>query len=302
MKHLVIFFSLAVAANAWSKQLSKQEYINQWKNVAQNNMAEYKIPASIILAQGILESSFGNSDLARKANNHFGIKCHSTWSGERFYQDDDAKNECFRSYPNASESYKDHALFLTSRSRYSSLFSLDIKDYKAWAHGLKKAGYATHPEYASKLIRVIEENNLDQFDRVDFSNPTVEPVSQSNPVLLAVPNRPVNVSSVNNVQCVTAQKGETLYKIAKATGVSLSQLYKYNDFAEGQEAIQEGDIIYLQPKRFGASGKKFHTVAQQNMTLRKISQIEGVRLKSLLRKNSNLDADSELDIKTKVKL
>ncbi len=300
---LLILFSLLCFV-VFGNQITRVQYIEQWKSVAQNNMTEFKIPASIILAQGILESGSGNSDLARKANNHFGIKCHSSWTGATFFKDDDAKNECFRSYPNAVDSYMDHALFLKNGKRYESLFSLDPTDYKAWAHGLKKAGYATHPEYAEKLIRVIEENELHRFDK-----------EHELPIAGLKPNRqgntqtPVNIeysafttTTVNKVNCVVVQPGTTLYRISKETGVSLRQLYKYNDFEEGKEALVPGEIIYLQPKRFKSSYKKVVTVQSKETTLRQISQQEGVKLKVLMRKNDIDNPDEALPVKSKIKL
>ena len=145
-------------------KISVEDYILNYKDVAIDKMRVYGIPASITLAQGILESGSGNSELARKANNHFGIKCHKDWKGKTFHMDDDAKNECFRKYKSPDESYRDHSLFLTTRDRYADLFELDITDYRGWARGLKKAGYATNPKYPQLLIKIIEENRLYEFD------------------------------------------------------------------------------------------------------------------------------------------
>ena len=316
MKALVTIGISALVFGAFANQITRTQYIDTWKEVAQGNMTEYNIPASIILAQGILESGFGNSDLARKANNHFGIKCHNTWTGERFYKDDDAKNECFRSYNHAMDSYRDHALFLTTRDRYKSLFALDVTDYKSWAHGLKKAGYATNPEYAQKLIRVIEENQLYKYDQLgQFSAPSMTPTAPSKPAPKA--NKPTSkandsstetitigalrTSTVNKVQCVVVQPGQTLYRISKETGVSLRQLYKYNDFEEGREVLTAGEVVYLQPKRMKSSDKKT-VVSSDNQTLRQISQENGVRLKSLMRKNNLDNPDQVLKAKTKIRL
>jgi flagellum-specific peptidoglycan hydrolase FlgJ len=145
-----------------ARRYSTEEYIATYKGIAVSNMRRYGIPACIILAQGILESSNGNSDLARYANNHFGIKCTSEWTGKTYFHDDDKKNECFRYYPNAEVSYQDHAAFL-KRPRYASLFNLHKNDYKGWAYGLKKAGYATNPQYPQLLISLIEKYNLEQY-------------------------------------------------------------------------------------------------------------------------------------------
>jgi len=304
MKIATTLVGLVLTTLIWANQISRTQYIDQWKDIAQSNMQEFKIPASIILAQGILESSFGNSDLAQKANNHFGIKCHSTWSGDKFFKDDDAKDECFRSYNHALESYRDHGIFLTSGKRYAALFTFDITDYKAWAHGLKKAGYATHPEYAQKLIRVIEENELYQFDNSNvITAVNVRPPAPQNSAQEEITiGASIQTTSVNHVQCVVVEKGQTLYKIAKATGVSLKQLYKYNDFADNQEIIFIGEVIYLQPKRNKSSEKKAIVVDNGKTTLRNISQSEGIKLKSLMRKNGIENPDAPLKINTKVKL
>jgi flagellum-specific peptidoglycan hydrolase FlgJ len=162
-KQVILSFLLAFALNTLAesdpnKRNTRAQYIAQWKDVAIDQMEKYGIPASITLAQAILESGDGNSELARGANNHFGIKCHG-WEGKKVYHDDDRRNECFRKYKNAHESFKDHSLFL-QRSRYQFLFDYNITDYKSWAKGLKKAGYATNPKYPALLIRLIEENRL----------------------------------------------------------------------------------------------------------------------------------------------
>ena len=151
---LLFIFPIVVFAQSLNKV---ELYIQKYKDLAVEHMVEYSIPASITLAQGILESGSGESDLAVESNNHFGIKCHRDWEGDRSYYDDDEENECFRKYKSASESYLDHSLFLKNKPRYSELFSLNITDYKGWAKGLKKAGYATDPNYANNLIRVIEK-------------------------------------------------------------------------------------------------------------------------------------------------
>ena len=159
------YFFLFVPFIFYSQNLNKVEiYINDYKDLAIEHMNIYGIPASIKLAQGILESGSGKSELAVNSNNHFGIKCHSNWEGERTYYDDDEKNECFRKYKLVKDSYIDHSLFLSNKGRYSSLFNLKITDYKGWAKGLKKAGYATDPEYANNLIRLIEKYYLFDFD------------------------------------------------------------------------------------------------------------------------------------------
>lgn len=300
----LILFSLFINLSfvVFANQISRNEYIEQWKPIAQSNMKEYGIPASIILAQGILESGYGNSDLARHANNHFGIKCHSTWTGAKHFKDDDKKDECFRSYDSAMDSYRDHALFLKNGKRYASLFALDQSDYKAWAHGLKNAGYATNPKYAQKLITVIEDNQLYQYDDLNGFNPgSIQAPKPNRPAKQIVASHTVQIRQVNKVQCVQVGAGETLYRIAKETGVSLRQLYKYNDFVPNQEVVSEGEFVYLQPKRFHVKGKKEYKVVG-SQTLREISQNQGVRLKSLMRKNNISDANAPLKNNSKIKL
>lgn len=286
MKAISVFvfagtFSLGLNA---SGNLSKKEYVSIYENVAIQQMNEYKIPASITIAQGILESASGNSPLAKKANNHFGIKCHSNWEGETFYMDDDSKNECFRSYKNAEESYIDHSLFLTSRKRYAALFALPIDDYKNWAYGLKSAGYATNPQYAEQLIQLIEELQLNKLDGSEIT-----PKSTLQPSLSDLYRK----THENRVDYVIAKRGDSFYQIAKKSGLTLSQLHAYNDFAPEKDVLNEGDIVYLEPKRIYAREKDF-IVLNRAMSLREISQTEAVKLKTLMKKNQSSSPDEQL--------
>ena len=168
MKLIVV--PLLIISLACFSQNTAQDYINKYKEIAVEEMNLFKIPASITLSQGILESSNGDSFLAKEANNHFGIKCHNSWEGDRVYYDDDEQDECFRKYSTAEDSYRDHSLFLSNSSRYSTLFDLPIKRYKLWARGLKKAGYATNPKYAALLIGIIRKYNLNKFDRLEHDS------------------------------------------------------------------------------------------------------------------------------------
>lgn len=167
IRYYITAILLVLSAGTFAQNLSRLQYINKYKDEAIRQMHKYKIPASITLAQACLESNDGNSTLARKANNHFGIKCHNGWKGKGFNHDDDQKGECFRRYKNAEDSFVDHSYFLISGNRYNSLFDLKITDYKAWAHGLKAAGYATNPKYAQLLIDIIEEYKLYRYDTQD---------------------------------------------------------------------------------------------------------------------------------------
>jgi LysM repeat protein len=269
-----------VTAQPAERRYSRGEYTERWKDEAINQMNTYGIPASITLAQAMLESGDGNSPLAKYANNHFGIKCHE-WTGETFIIDDDKKNECFRKYENAEESYTDHSLFLKNRDRYANLFTLSVTDYKGWAHGLKKAGYATNPQYAYLLIQLIEENNLSKYDKEPlFAHKAVK--ENKTPVIsVGYKKRDVKVHD-NNIRFIVAKNGDTPFKIAKEFEMGLWQIYKYNDLNKN-ETIKEGDIVYLQPKR--SKGKfEFHTV-EKGDTMKKISQMHGVKLGKLYKRN-----------------
>jgi flagellum-specific peptidoglycan hydrolase FlgJ len=202
------------------------EYIKSFKETAKTNMKEYGIPASIILAQGILESGSGNGTLSIKANNHFGIKCHSEWEGDRVYHDDDEKGECFRKYSQASESYRDHALFLTTRKRYNFLFELDQSDYKAWANGLKQAGYATDPKYPSKLISIIERYNLSDYDKEVLGSKAISKKDEKKD----------EITETNSNEYTVVQ-GDTLYNISKRFNTTVEQLIKLNNIKDNTISI-----------------------------------------------------------------
>ena len=213
------------------------DYIGKYKNIAIMKMEEYQIPASITLAQGILESGNGLSELTRKANNHFGIKCHKDWKGKKVYHDDDRRNECFRKYPSAEGSFTDHSLFLTTRSRYDFLFDLEQDDYKAWAKGLKKAGYATDRKYPRKLISFIENFELYRYDDLVLDKKSYER-SPERPV--AMVERTISSTAAYNTYVV--DKGDTLYSIAKRHDLSVEQLkrinkLKSNTISIGQELL-----------------------------------------------------------------
>lgn len=204
-----------------------KNYINQYKEIAKDNMRNHGIPASITLAQGILESGAGNGRLAKEANNHFGIKCHTNWTGETIRHDDDAAQECFRKYRHASESFQDHSLFLTSRSRYNDLFKLKKDDYEGWAKGLRKAGYATDPKYPDKLIGLIERYELYKYDeevlgkKREKKEPKIEEI--------------VEVASSNYTHQV--QQGDTLYNISKRYNTTVDELKRLNNLSSNDISI-----------------------------------------------------------------
>jgi hypothetical protein len=262
---LLIVPSFLVAA------FTPEQYIERYRNDAVIEMMEYAIPASITLAQGMLESNYGNSTLAVLANNHFGIKCHADWTGDTYHMDDDAKNECFRKYNDVLESYRDHSKFLKTRSRYAALFALKKDDYKAWAEGLKAAGYATNPKYPQLLISMIERYVLYQYDHQVAVNYAP---SDSLPLVFL---------SLNHVKYTLAKKNDSFESIAKARRLNLYLLKKYND-AGDSIALHEGDIVYLQPKR--RKGTQDSCVLRQNDSYRALAQKYGIKLKFLYRKNN----------------
>ena len=257
------------------RAMSVDDYILKYAPIAKAEMKRMGIPASITIAQGILESNFGNSELAKNANNHFGIKCHSDWKGKGYYMDDDKKNECFRVYKNAEESFTDHSNYLKTRTNYASLFKLDPKDYKSWAKGLKNAGYATNPQYANLLIHMIEEHKLTQLDDQEAKEEKVSPKD----VLAQYDNK---VMMFNNIKTVVVQPGETLDDVARKYNISKQRLMNYNDIAEG-DSLPMASKIYLQPKRFRGFNKLHEVKKGENMKV--ISQKEGIKLWSLYRKN-----------------
>lgn len=258
--------------------LDQEKYIEQYRDVAIREMKTYGIPASITLAQGILESGSGKSYLATKANNHFGIKCHEDWGGKRVYKDDDKKNECFRSYKNAEESFRDHSLFLKNRSRYAFLFEESPTDYKAWAKGLKKAGYATNRKYPQLLIDLIERYELHQYDLKGFDVKVKDKEAEE----IAVSR--INVST-NHVKYIIVGKGESLEEISAVTQVKMKRLLRYNDL-DWDDHVKAGDRLYTQPKR-NKSSRDFTTYrAEKGDTMHSISQKFGIKLEALYKRNN----------------
>tara|TARA_B100000941_G_scaffold274251_1_gene235248 strand:+ start:615 stop:1361 length:747 start_codon:yes stop_codon:yes gene_type:complete len=211
--------------NKTSTSFKVNDYLSKYSEFAILEMKRYKIPASITLAQGLLESSYGRARLAVEANNHFGIKCHKSWRGKKIYHDDDEKNECFRKYRNVSDSYRDHSLFLKNRSRYSSLFNLDIKNYRAWAKGLKKAGYATDPNYADKLISLIDRYELYRFDKIKRRDLITQQSDKSKKI-------------IHNVKT-----GDTLFSISKKYNVPINQIIINNNLQNN--LIKVGQILII---------------------------------------------------------
>lgn len=260
-------------------KVTPEEYINTYKQIATTEMHRVGIPASITLAQGYLESGCGNSELAVKANNHFGIKCHTDWKGDAFYIEDDdydengvLKKSCFRVYRNAEESYVDHSDFLTGRSRYAFLFELRTSDYKGWAHGLKKAGYATNPKYGDLLISIIERYELHQYDL-------------EKPQKKLANNRLSNdeVFGINNIPAIAYDGSMTIRELRDKYFTAEWQIFKYNDI-DPKTPLRKGMIIYLKPKRRSKSHQTTHQV-QEGETMQYISQLRGIKLKKLYKIN-----------------
>lgn len=293
-----VLFGAVVAATQASPpapgrggEISSEEYIEQWKGVAIQKMKDHGIPASITLAQGLLESRSGNSELAREANNHFGIKCTNDWDGGKTYHDDDKRHECFRKYSDAAQSFEDHSRFL-QRSRYAALFELRPTDYKGWAHGLKKAGYATDPRYPAKLIDLIERYQLHKLDEgVDLvyvppmpGNPTrpAGSVPANDNEDIVVGGRLIELFE-DRIKFIRAKEGDSYRKLADELEMMPGQLARYND-QEPDAPILGGQVIYLQPKRGKSRSAQVH-VAKEGETLWSISQQHGLKLEKLAEYN-----------------
>ncbi len=282
-KTTFILFFVSICASLFAQpaehKMTPAQYIDNFKDEAIKEMLMYKIPASITLAQGMLESGNGNSDLAVYANNHFGIKCHTEWSGPTFTKDDDTKDECFRKYPSVLDSYTDHSNFLKSRNRYAELFELKRTDYKGWAKGLKKTGYATDPRYSERLVELIEKHKLYEYDQVDeLPNITATVSKPSHPETMEARE----ILRFRFIKYIIIKPGDTFFKIAHDTDKDLWQLYRFNDLAADAKLIA-GQKLYLQPKRNKAK-EPFHTV-KKGESMKSVSQLHGIKLKKLYKKN-----------------
>lgn len=290
---------LAVISMA-AKDDPRQTYITRYSSIAVSEMKRTGVPASITLAQGILESDSGRSTLAVKGNNHFGIKCHKDWNGRKIYKDAENHDECFRLYPNVEASFRDHSDFLRYQDRYKSLFGLKKTDYKGWARGLKEAGYATDPSYPAKLIRIIEDYELYKYDgkvRVDATEPLVAeaPVvidkaeGNENAVkYMEKHNFPLtrDIYSQNGVPFVYAMEGESYESIAARFNLFRKEILRFNDL-ESPEPLKAGDIVYLKAKKnMGAKGVDKYIVGEdEHITLRDVAQRYGIKLSALKKLN-----------------
>lgn len=267
---LSLFAFLTVQGQSRNKQY--EDYIKKYRDIAVEEMKRYHIPASITLAQGLLESGAGYGTLARKSNNHFGIKCGSDWRGKTVKHDDDARNECFRMYKDPKDSYRDHSKFLAGKQRYAFLFDLKITDYKGWARGLKKAGYATNPRYAHQLIDIIERYDLDKYDKKGGLKWMKENPNPHEPYI------------ANGLLYIIARQGDTWKNLSKEFDISKRKLRKYNDLYKGYE-LQEGDILYLEKKNRKAPKGMYVHVLRNGESMYSISQKYGIRLKRLYKMN-----------------
>lgn len=322
MKKLILFLCITVSLTAQAQREKAEAYIAKYKEVAMTEMIRTGVPASITLAQGVLESQFGESDLVKSSNNHFGIKCKTEWTGPRVYHDDDEKGECFRVYATAEDSYRDHSEFLKTRPPYAFLFKLDPTDFQGWAKGLKKAGYATSPTYPQQLLKVINDYNLQQYSlmalaRLHNPAPSDNLVAVSNtkspPTALQTDNAelkmltnltpaetakpetisvetiqkntsyPQGIFTINHTKVLYGSAGTSLLALANQYDIPLSKLLEYNDLAE-MDILDIDRLIFIEKKpKKGATD--FHTVISGE-TLHDISQQEGIRLDNLLEYNN----------------
>lgn len=288
MNKIAIIFLFSISSMAsWAQMRWNQTYqlyINQYKDLAIREMLQYRIPASITLAQAVFESGAGRSRLARLGNNHFGIKCHD-WTGRTIAEDDDALGECFRAYDHPLQSFEDHSKFLVNSSRYRKLFSLSMQDYRGWAHGLKACGYATNPRYAYKLIELIELYKLYVYDSArSYDHAMVEYSGNQTVINQAKPLHPIAIFNKNYY--IRARRGDTFKLIGEEIGVSYKKIAKYNE-RDKDDALTEGEIIFLKKKRKRApkAFKNRPHVVKNGESLYIIAQIYGMRLSSLYKLN-----------------
>jgi LysM repeat protein len=315
MKKIVLTISvlITVMTGCFAQLVTPEEYIAQYKDLAIREMKRMGVPAAISLAQGLLETESGNSDLFKKSNNHFGIKCKNTWTADGVTHDDDAKGECFRSYKDAEASYRDHSNFLRGSDRYAFLFQLDPLDYKGWAYGLKNAGYATNPNYPAILIKNIEQYNLQQYsleavndvpkvekDKYKDDPNTYDDKDQSEDVSSneTTSDSPGSTIIINGDKCLYEKKGTSLLAIATENNINLNSLLAFNDLSE-DGILNKDQVIFLQKK--SKRGEKNFYVVQEGETLYDVAQKNGIQLQSLLDYNQ-LKADDNVYPGTKLYL
>ncbi len=292
----VLGMLLLATAMVWGQKLTRTEYIEKYAETAVREMKATGIPASITLAQGCLESGNGNSTLATKANNHFGIKCHKNWKGKTIRHDDDEKNECFRSYRSADESFRDHSDFLRYSDRYAALFNLELTDYKGWAYGLQKAGYATAKTYAESLIRIIEENELYRYDKLDrIAREELPPTPMEAEFSTAFKPYPGHklytaslgreIRTTNGVAWIIAQDGDTYAGLAKEFNLFRSEILRFNDRSRNT-ALQPGEVVYVEAKKRESAKNLDKHVVEEGETMRGLAQRYAVKMKKLYQYNA----------------
>ncbi len=319
MKKISFFIGLIFCCyGVFSQRITAEQYVQTYKENAMREMKRMGVPAAITLAQGILETESGNSELVKKSNNHFGIKCKSSWTAGGVSHDDDALGECFRSYKNAEASYRDHSNYLRGNERYAFLFKLDPQDYRGWAYGLRKAGYATNPRYPEMLIKHIEQNNLQQytmlavndvpfFDASKYKNDPEEKAFND----IVQGNVSGNIQQVNNTsyslkekteingsKAIYETKGRSLLAIATENNISLHKLLEYNDL-EKDGLLEKDQLVFLEKK--SKEGNKDFYVVQKNETIYDVAQKNGIRLSNLYEYNS-LRIDEKIYAGSKLKL
>ena len=286
------FLFLQPSAHAQNSAYDIQvgSYIRTYSAIAVDEMNRFRIPASITLAQGIIESRAGQSPLAKEANNHFGIKCHSDWAGPTFHQNDEHANECFRKYSHAEESFHDHSYFLTQRERYKGLFKLDISDYRGWAQGLETAGYATNKQYAEMLIRTIEQYQLYLYDKQGYVAKNSEDAGSDFARYAWISTFPGSgnagdgrkIYENNSLKCIVARSTDNLSKLSDMLGITEKKLVKYNDLKYAG-SLEPGQVVYMQPKKRKAAVHSH--VVKAGETLYEISQRYGIKMKLLLKRS-----------------
>jgi LysM repeat protein len=283
MKFIIINSLILISGTLFGQKMTREQYVNKYYQLAVEEMNQYRIPASITLAQGILETENGNSDLCIKAKNHFGIKCQVTWTGMKFIKDDDTKNECFRAYSSAEESFRDHSTFLL-RSRYEKLFAFEMTDYRSWAYGLKEAGYATNPNYPLMLIKHIEDLKLYQFDNYG-NEATVGDVMSNNQIeksitsVVSVEEEQAKLKfrkeKANNLDFIIIDSNFNIYELSTQKNIPIKNLMLYND-VENEQTISIGQNFFLQPKK-SKNNAGVHEV-KPGQSIYDIAQIYGVKV------------------------
>ncbi len=296
--------------NVTYSNTKRSEYIKKYNSLAIKEMKRSGIPASITLAQALLESDNGNSTLARKANNHFGVKCHNAWKGKKIYHDDDKRKECFRKYNSVYDSYKDHTNFIKNGYRYKILFKIKKNNYKAWAKGLQKAGYATNNRYANMLIKIIEDNKLYLFDNKDYN--ITDAISDENVVIntsriklddtddFSFSINKHKIFNTNRIDYIVVKKNDTYESLSEEFDLLSWELGRYNELEKNSE-LKVNQILFLQPKRNKSDVRYKYHIVKEGETIYNISQLYGVKLRKLYERN-NIETDKQPVVGTKLLL